>query len=1116
MPTQTNYQLYPEVELDARLRFFDGQFLKTQDFVDVERYQIDRLRRHLRFLHVAGICAGFEVSARSPLVVAITAGTAVDAAGRPIVLVAPALFEIPPTLERPASHRLVVRYGERPDASQGGREGEPGARGFTRFREEPAFALVPGDAPLPADAVGLATLAVAADGVVTVSTPPQVRRYSGLRLAGPANGGPTLTTGGDAAPRRLDLTGDLRVTGVAAVQGGVLKVGAGEPRPSTSVCVHQPSAPDRWVGRVASGGDVAAVVLGEFNGQAWVGGHSAALDAWTDLAINPDNGRVGVRTRKPLQELHVGGRLALDHGVIQRGGDAITQTSELGLYSQVDGAGVRFVSRNGRHVFFNDGGIGGTADLTVERTGEVTARTQLRAPRLAADDRVVVGQATAQAHGLVTISADNGNWLFLRQVRALEGGGGFLLHNPWGQPNTPGGGAERNRLELAYVPPDGGPTRWGQLVVHGPSGRVGINVSSPLQTLHVAGRMALDQGVIQCGGEPITTATELGLYSQLDGKAIRMVTRGGRHEFYGDGGAGTTPDMTLDPTGLLVVRRHLRVPGIEWGSNDQRTESRDNAGLRGDAGARSGSFETPTPAPAANWPTGATSWWHLLDVRHSNPGNNFALQLAGSFYDQRLWFRKTNDNPATPWRRVLTTDDLGVTLDGRVGIGVGLLGTGAAPRAHLDIAQAPRSGAHPNAVKGLYVTGEFGAASDGVEIRHSNATQGVGIGYAGLYATGSNPVQHLSLMPRGAGGVAIGAFDPGGKLDVRVDGVGGWDRLVVTTSNQWNGANHVTIGTGPGAAGIMFHNPHVLWIPGENRASIRYAHTNAEPSRTWWDVGARADGAWSAQVNGGFEALRVEPDGDVAVGSTLRTPAIEWGSQYQRVESRDNAGLRGDAGARSGFFETAAPSPAAHWPPGASSWWHLLDVRHSNPGNNFSMQLAGSFYDQQLWFRKLNNDPATPWRRVITTDDLGGRATRPLQEQLVHRRPLFGVAGDAPVNFNASTPGTVVRPLIYAPFSYAVPPIQPGATRKYRVYAIYSDSQTTNGDVDIIIELEGGAGTYTFRVPRTWGHPNYQRDAYSDFIVGQPAGAHAKIMVRTTYNGDGRLYYLELQAFDVY
>jgi hypothetical protein len=86
------------------------------------------------------------------------------------------------------------------------------------------------------------------------------------------------------------------------------------------------------------------------------------------------------------------------------------------------------------------------------------------------------------------------DWLFLEQQRDVQGGGGFHVHNPWGNSNQPQGAADRDRLEIAYRT-DGGQDLWGQLVLHGPSGNVGIGTVSPQQKLVVAGGGAQVNGV---------------------------------------------------------------------------------------------------------------------------------------------------------------------------------------------------------------------------------------------------------------------------------------------------------------------------------------------------------------------------------------------------------------------------------------------------------------------------------------------------------------------------------------------------------------------------------------------------------------------------------------------
>ena len=86
--------------------------------------------------------------------------------------------------------------------------------------------------------------------------------------------------------------------------------------------------------------------------------------------------------------------------------------------------------------------------------------------------------------GKLEVQSPWGDWIFLRQERDRDGGGGFHIHNPWGNSNQRQGAADRNRLEIGYTKPDGG-TLWGQLVIHGPTGNVGIGTTAPGAKLHV-------------------------------------------------------------------------------------------------------------------------------------------------------------------------------------------------------------------------------------------------------------------------------------------------------------------------------------------------------------------------------------------------------------------------------------------------------------------------------------------------------------------------------------------------------------------------------------------------------------------------------------------------------
>lgn len=119
------------------------------------------------------------------------------------------------------------------------------------------------------------------------------------------------------------------------------------------------------------------------------------------------------------------------------------------------------------------------------------------------------------------------------------------------------------------------------------------------------------------------------------------------------------------------------------------------------------------------------------------------------------------------------------------------------------------------------------------------------------------------------------------------------------------------------------------------------------------------------------EKMRIEAGGNVGIGTTtpgyrldLNTGTFAFGNGNVRTESRDNAGLQGNAGAQSGFFETASPT---NYPAGAASWWHLIDVRHSNNANNYALQISGSFFDQKLYFRKTSDVATQPWSEILSS-----------------------------------------------------------------------------------------------------------------------------------------------------
>ncbi len=219
------------------------------------------------------------------------------------------------------------------------------------------------------------------------------------------------------------------------------------------------------------------------------------------------------------------------------------------------------------------------------------------------------------------------------------------------------------------------------------SGNVGIGTLSPNAKLEVAGdvRVLSDALRFDNSWNPnpsyrgTTFTTRATLLTPANGNSsISIHSESGQTALVTDGpimslesGAYFAGNVGIgnDPSYKLDVNGDIRAIGtVLWGGNASRTEVKNDAGA---IASKSGFFDTDNPV---NYYSGAASWQHLIESRHRNDANNYALQIAGSFFDQELYFRKTNSSSTTPWNKFIYQN-----REGNVGIGT------TTPGAKLDI-----------------------------------------------------------------------------------------------------------------------------------------------------------------------------------------------------------------------------------------------------------------------------------------------------------------------------------------------------------------------------------------------------------------------------------------------
>jgi hypothetical protein len=377
-----------------RLKYFNHQFLRVEDFQEEQDYHLKMRRRLNRVLHTWGVAEGLQVTAAAGATsVRVSAGTAIDEQGREIVL----LTERTEPLGTYSTRTVFVtlRYLEEPTDETD----ETGTRlEARRWTERPDVKIVDAAPARQGDVIVLARVNLAANGTVASVDEGDVavrRRYAGvvggdlevrslaLMMEGrPAAEYPLFRWG---AALRADLTGSLRVTQNAAVEGtlavtgastlgGRVAVGIGATAPKTAL--HVPEA------GIQIGASSTAANNFHFVSDEVPTGAPRALRLYggnygsgTHLLSVTATGRVGVGTTVPAAQLHATTHIAVGPIISGPGNgklEASGPVAELSLLRRSLSAWPATPAAGDRWVWFNHDG---TARLWTEAHGDALSVT---------------------------------------------------------------------------------------------------------------------------------------------------------------------------------------------------------------------------------------------------------------------------------------------------------------------------------------------------------------------------------------------------------------------------------------------------------------------------------------------------------------------------------------------------------------------------------------------------------------------------------------------------------------------------------------------------------------------------------------------------------------------
>jgi len=279
----------------SRVRYYDGEYLRDDEFIDEQRYHIDRRQRHDRLLHITGVCEGMALAIGNPTTLLVRAGTAVDNLGRPMLLDVDR--SVPIAAGTTGNLLVQIQFRERADRPANPNEA---VASTTRFTQDPLITL---GATALANAVILGQATITNGTVSAVTTDGRI--YSGIRLPSAGSTGFSLRARGDGSSY-ADLNCSLNVTGNVESDGLRVRANATITGNTTMQGTLNTTGNVVFENQLTVKKD--ADLQAALNVQ---GKLSVTLDSEFKGNATIPNGTLGIGTSTPRGRLHVAGDIAL-------------------------------------------------------------------------------------------------------------------------------------------------------------------------------------------------------------------------------------------------------------------------------------------------------------------------------------------------------------------------------------------------------------------------------------------------------------------------------------------------------------------------------------------------------------------------------------------------------------------------------------------------------------------------------------------------------------------------------------------------------------------------------------------------------------------------------------